>query len=444
MKKYSSYKSTGNERICNIPSHWNLILFKRIIDKIKDGTHGTYARVLEGHPLLSAKNVFNNGLKISQNESLISEESYLEITKNGFPKKGDLLITCVGTIGRTMVYDKEEPLAFQRSVSFLRLNNLKSIPSFYKYYVESSIYQTELLNLAKTSAQSGVYMGDILNSQTVLPPIEEQVQIANYLDQKTTQIDELIAKKEQLIQLLEEERIAIINQAVTKGLNPDAPMKDSGIDWLGEIPEHWKNNRIDWIAKLIRGNTGLKKDELLNEGEYVALQYGKTYKINEVNDTFNYYVNSEYFKENQIVNFGDTIFISTSETIEDLGHSCYYNRNDLGLIGGEQILLKPDSRFIFNKYLYYYSKKMGSILQRYAKGLKVFRFKIDDLKQVSIPLPPIQEQVKIVEHLDSEMMRIRSLKKLYKKEIELLKEYKTTLISEVVTGKIDVREEVLN
>ena len=91
--------------------------------------------------------------------------------------------------------------------------------------------------------------------------------------------------------------------------------KESDIEWLGEVPEHWKNYRIDSTASLVRGNTGLLKDELLANGEYVALQYGKTYKVDEVNNTFDFFVNSEYYKKGQIVNLGDTVLISTSENV---------------------------------------------------------------------------------------------------------------------------------
>lgn len=213
--------------------------------------------------------------------------------------------------------------------------------------------------------------------------------------------------------------------------------KDSEIDWIGEIPIHWKNHRVDWITTLIRGNTGLKKDELLEEGEYVALQYGKTYKVDEVNDAFKYFVGNEYYKKNQIVNLGDTIFISTSETIEDLGHSCFYNREDLGLIGGEQILLKPDSKFIFDKYLYYYSKKIGRELQRSAKGLKVLRFKIDDIKQISIPLPPIQEQIQIADYLEKKTTTIDKKIDLLKQKIAHYQTLRKSLIHETITKGLD-------
>ncbi|PZD79655.1 restriction endonuclease subunit S [Mesonia sp. K7] len=434
MKPYPNYKDSGIEWIGKVPKHWKV---RKLSYQFSVNTGFT--------PSTSNNEYYENGtndwITISDlNEKYVSESSTkltdLAVEGKEIIPKGSLLYSFKLSVGK-MAFAKKN---IYTNEAIFAIYPDKNINLNYYYYLLGSI----LIH----NSNKNIYGANILNqeliraSKLVVPKSEEQTQIANYLDHKTALIDKLIAKKEQLIQLLEEEKTAVINQAVTKGLDPTVKMKDSGIDWLGKIPEHWDNHRIDWIAKLIRGNTGLKKDELLNEGEYVALQYGKTYKVNEVNDTFNYYVNSEYYKQNQVVNYGDTIFISTSETIEDLGHSCYYNRKDLGLIGGEQILLKPDNRFIFNKYLFYYSKNIGKVLQKYAKGLKVLRFKIDDLKKISIPLPPIEEQKKIVNYIDYEMSRIRNLKKLYKKEIKLLREYKTTLISEVVTGKVDVREKV--
>ncbi len=213
--------------------------------------------------------------------------------------------------------------------------------------------------------------------------------------------------------------------------------KDSGVDWLGEVPSHWSYYRADDIGTLIRGNTGLKKDELLKKGEYVALQYGKTYKVDEVNDSFEYFVNSELYKKSQIVNRGDTIIISTSETIEDLGHSCFYNRSDLGLIGGEQILFKPNSKFIANKYFYYHSKRFCVELRKYATGLKVFRFNINDLKQILVAIPPLQEQQQIANYLDQQTKTIDKKIKLLETKIEHYQALKKSLINETVCRGLD-------
>ena len=218
---------------------------------------------------------------------------------------------------------------------------------------------------------------------------------------------------------------------------PYPKYKESGVEWLGEVPEHWEKYRIDWITTIIRGNTGFKKDELLNKGDFVALQYGKTYKVDEINDSFNFYVNSEFFKSNQVVHQGDTILVSTSETIEDLGHSCFYNRKELGLIGGEQILLKPYNKLLFGKYLYYYSRVFCNELRKYATGLKVFRFSTDDLKNIFVSSPPLEEQTTIANFLDRETAKIDMLIAKQERLIELLQEKRQALISHAVTKGLD-------
>ncbi len=218
--------------------------------------------------------------------------------------------------------------------------------------------------------------------------------------------------------------------------------KDSGIEWLGDIPEHWFEYRFDFIGNIIRGNTGFKKDELLKQGEFVALQYGKTYKVDEVDNQFHYYVNSEFYKKSQVVNNGDTILISTSETIEDLGHSCFYNRSDLGLIGGEQILVKPNAKLINEKYLYYYSKKFSSELQKYATGLKVFRFNIDDLKQIFIAVPEVEEQKAIAQYLDTKTQAIDKKVSLLQNKIDYYTELRVSIINDAVTKGLDKNVEL--
>lgn len=213
--------------------------------------------------------------------------------------------------------------------------------------------------------------------------------------------------------------------------------KPSNIDWLGEIPEEWEGYRINWINTIIRGNSSFKKDELLENGEYIALQYGKTYKVDEVNKIFNFYVNSEFYKPDQVVHHRNIILVSTSETIEDLGHTCFYNRKDLGLIGGEQILLKPKSKLIFEKYLYYYSKVFCKELRKYSTGLKVFRFNIDDLKKIYIPIPNKQTQITIANYLDKQTSLIDKKIELLKAKKRSYTELKQTLINEVVTKGLD-------
>lgn len=323
--------------------------------------------------------------------------------------------------------------------AYTAFKSKENINTQYVYYFFESLDDAKALKPYYKGLRKTVRPPEFLKIHVPFPPKVEQVAISQFLDTETARIDNLISKQEKLIELLEEQRKSIISHAVTKGLNPNAPMKDSGVEWLGKVPNDWNLSRLDAVSKIVRGNSAFSKMDLLESGKYVALQYGKTYKVNEINESFGSYVNQEFFKKSQITEFGDIILISTSETLEDLGHSCFYARHDVGLIGGEQFLLKPKNQN-FGKYIYYATKAFSSYLQRYATGLKVFRFNLDDLKKIYIPDISLVEQQKIAEFLDKETARIDISVLKQKSLIEKLKEYRASIISHAVTGKIDVRE----
>jgi type I restriction enzyme S subunit len=451
MKKYDSYKDSGIEWIGDIPNHWHVKRLKNI-GSLYSGLSGKSGSDFEKVPTENFK-PFINFTNIANNKYIVGDNfGFVKINENenqNKVKKNDLFFLMSSEnqedVGKSaLLLNDYDELYLNSFCKGFRLT-INSDARFINYLLTSSAL-SQLISLeGRGFTRINLRMEGVENLPIILPQsIEEQTNIANYLDNKTAKIDDLISKKKQFIQLLEEERVAVINQSVTKGLDPSVSMKDSGVEWLGEIPEHWESYRIDWVANIVRGNTGFRKDELLDSGEYVALQYGKTYKVDIVDDSFNFFVNSEFYKESQIVSKGDTILISTSETIEDLGHACYYINENKGLLGGEQILLKPNRSVLYEKYLYQYVRQFCRELQKYAKGLKVFRFSTHDLKQIFIAIPKIEEQIKIVDFLDLETIRIDSLTSKMEKEIELLKEYKTALISEVVTGKVDVRNEKNN
>lgn len=213
--------------------------------------------------------------------------------------------------------------------------------------------------------------------------------------------------------------------------------KNSDIEWLGEIPEHWGIRRLFGICRFIRGNSIFEKNDLLDKGKFVALQYGKTYKVEEVNEEFEFYVNEEFYKSSQIVSLGDVIFVSTSETIEDLGHSVFYNRKDIGLLGGEQILLNPNKKILDGKYLFYTSKVFGSQLNKFATGIKVFRFDIYDLKTVYTPLPPLSEQKAIADYLDKACARIDRIIAIKEEQLRKIDSQEKSKAFEILTKGIN-------
>ena len=444
FKQYPSYKNSGVEWLGDVPEHWESNRLKKyLIERNEKNspikTDNLLSVTMYQGVIPVSEKQGNGGNKPKEN---------LENYKISYPN--DIVLNSMNVIVGSVGLNKYTGLispAYYALYNRNKNNNIK----FFSYIFHNPFFQKGLFGLGNGIMYKESEDGKLNTirlkipmeklNQVVLPcpSISEQNQIVAFLDTETARIDNLVAKQEKLIELLEEQRKSIISHAVTKGLNPNAPMKDSGVEWLGEVPNDWNFSRLDAVSKIVRGNSAFSKMDLLESGKYVALQYGKTYKVNEINESFGSYVNQEFFKKSQITEFGDIILISTSETLEDLGHSCFYARHDVGLIGGEQFLLKPKNQN-FGKYIYYATKAFSSYLQRYATGLKVFRFNLDDLKKIYIPDISLVEQQKIAEFLDKETARIDISVLKQKSLIEKLKEYRASIISHAVTGKIDVRE----
>lgn len=437
-KAYPEYKASGSFWFDKIPSDWQVILLKRVVSAIKDGTHGTYPRVSEGVPFLSAKNVFGNGIYISESESQISLEHHNEIVQNGFPTKGDLLITCVGTVGRAFVYDRTRPLAFQRSVAFVRFDK-SAFPQYYKYYVESKPYQSQLKSLVKASAQGGVYMGDLVATESLLPPYIEQQTIANFLDHETAKIDTLITKQEKLIGLLKEKRQAVISHAVTKGLNPNAPMRDSGVKWLGEVPEHWKRKSLNYLIAHTVDNRGrtppvigqgipmVEVSQVAGNGYYTSNNYTKFI----TKESYKQFVRSDV-KENDILfvtvgaTFGKTCLVPASPDF-------FIAQNVVGFrcasdVNAKYLMLVLSSNI--------FKEAIGAT----NKSSTIDNVKVSDLVRTRMVVPPLEEQIEISNHILKMAEQFDALVLKAEDMIELSKERKTALISAAVTGKIDVRD----
>jgi len=207
-------KDSGVEWIGEIPEHWEIMKLKRVLSNFQDGSHESFSRVDSDFPLLSAKNVYENGIVFSEEDSTISEEDYKSIVSNGFPQKGDVTLCCVGTIGRCCIYDLDEPMAFQRSVTFLRVNDFV-FNQFLLYLLRSRISDAQYTMYAKTSAQSGIYMNTLVNFNIVVPDVDEQCEIVAFIEWKCSVIDSQLSKINRQIELLQELKQSIITEVVT-------------------------------------------------------------------------------------------------------------------------------------------------------------------------------------------------------------------------------------
>ena len=429
MKQYDNYKNSGVEWLGEIPEHWEALSNKFIFNLNKNlvGKKSSEYDLLS----LTLNGVIKRDMENPQGKFPAEFDTYQEV------KRGDFIFCLfdVEETPRTVGLSDFDGM-ITGAYTVMQVN--KNFDKSFLYYFYLNLDAGKRMKPLYTGLRNTISKDNFFSFKTFVPPIQEQTAIANFLDEKTTKIDQAIAIKQQQIALLQERRQILIHKAVTRGLNENVKLKDSGVEWIGEIPEHWEVKKLFGLCNFIRGNSTFSKDELLCNGDYVALQYGKTYKVDEINDDYSFYVNEEFYKETQIVKYDDTILISTSETIEDLGHSAYYKRNDIGLIGGEQILLNPNNKKINGHYLYFYSKLFSKELRKYATGIKVYRFNVNNLKTIYTAIPPLSEQKQIVEFIETATAKIATAISLKEQEIEKLKEYKMSLIDGVVTGKVRV------
>ncbi len=274
-----------------------------------------------------------------------------------------------------------------------------------------------------------------------IPPLPEQTAIANFLDDKTAKIDRAIAQKEKLITLLKERKQILIQEAVTKGLDKNVKMKNSGVEWIGEIPEHWEVKALRFIGSTQNGISA--GAEYFGEG-FPFVSYGDVYKNIELPVFVDGLAKStDGDRENYSVREGDVFFTRTSETIEEIGFSSTCLKTiDNATFAGFLIRFRPRPKFLeptFSKY--YFSSKLHRAF--FVKEMNlVIRASLSQelLKKLPVLLPPLHEQRLIASHIETQSAKIDRAIGLQEQQIEKLKVYKSVLIDSAVTGKIKITD----
>jgi len=268
------------------------------------------------------------------------------------------------------------------------------------------------------------------------PKIEEQNKIVEYLDNETHQIEKLTKKIEQKIELLKEQRTSLINEVVTRGLNPDVEMKESGIEWIGEIPSHWEFLRLNNLGRFSKGK-GITKDNI-KEGGNRCIRCGEIYTTYELRfNRTKSFIDDETSDESVLGSKGVLLFTGDGESLEEIGKCVVYEGNEELYVGGGINIFTPKQDKVIPIYLSYVMNSESVIYQksRQGRGEIVVHIYSKQLKEIRLGLPPILEQNKIVEYLDEQTKKIDKTILIEEKKIKLLNEYKQSLISEVVTGK---------
>jgi type I restriction enzyme S subunit len=449
MKKYDNYKDSGIEWIGDVPNHWELKKIKHL-GKILSGYSFKSDDFIdkEGCRVMKISNI--QTMKLDWKDESFLPHSFYEKYSNFQVKKGDLVFALTRPIIssgiKASIIDIEDEILLNQRNAVLKPNEFLNVNWIY-YLVFNPLFINHFESLIdNTGQQPNISSTDISNISIFLPPLLEQTAIANYLDHKTSQIDHLIAKKVQFIKLLEEERVAVINQAVTKGLDPNVPMKDSGVEWLGEIPEHWEVTVLKYILKTTKGFAF--KSELFTDNGLPIVK-ASDIKNKSVRLETTHYINEDISNEFTSVKLstGD-ILISTVGSSTDVINSAVgqigkvpkeldgalLNQNTVRLEVLNNNKIKKDYLFFIIQNDHYRSH-----LNLHAHGTaNQASLKLVDLLSYKVALPSLIEQNEIIDYVENNIFRIQTIIDKSNQEIELLKEYKTALISEVVTGKVDV------
>ena len=430
-QQYTEYKNSGVEWLEEVPQHWALVPCRAVVDHIVEKNSNN---ALDNYLSLMA----NIGVIRYEDKGDIGNKKPDDLSKCKIVRRGQLVINsmnyAIGSYGMS-------PYDGICSPVYIVLQTKKDIflERFALRIFENTPFQKYLATFGNgiLEHRAAINWEDIKNKYVPLPTLDEQKNILDFLDHETSKIDSLIEKQQQLIELLKEKRQAVISHAVTKGLNPDVAMKDSGVEWLGEVPEHWGATKIKYVAELTP-----KKSELSNSDSRLCtfipmekLKLGSLVKDEEkqISEVIGGYT---YFKD------GDLLLAKVTPCFENKNMVVANDlKNGIGFGSSEIYVLRTNSK-VNTQFLYYRLQEdqfieLATGAMTGAGGLK--RVPSEFLNNFEFALPPLSEQITIKEYLDQYLIKNECLMNKAQSAIQLMKERRTALISAAVTGKIDVR-----
>jgi type I restriction enzyme S subunit len=441
--RYPSYKDSGVEWLGEVPGHWKIDRLKRSTVSAKNGIWGDEAQQNEYDiPCVRVADFDRQGLRVELIEPTIRNVATSERVGRVL-NKGDLLLEKSGggegqPVGCVVLYDDHRPAVCSNFVA--RVETAPGMDSSYWRYVHAAAYAVRLntRSIKQTSGIQNLDASQYLDERAGFPPLPEQTQIAAFLDRETAKIDTLVAEQRRLMDLLKEKRQAVISDAVTRGLNPDAPMKPSGIEWLGDVPEHWDCGGLTkFIGPIVdyRGRTPIKQDD----GVFlVTARNIKNGKIDyEASEEYVDPDSAESLLERGRPEVGDLLFTMEAP----LGQVALIDRTDIAL--AQRIVKfrgKPNVMSSSFLLLWLMSEYCQARLLTLATGSTALGIKSSKLGMIDCLVPPMSEQLEISAFIDSETVKMDRLVCEAQRAIDLLQERRTALISAAVTGQIDVRE----
>jgi type I restriction enzyme S subunit len=440
--RYPAYKDSGVEWLGEVPEHWSVERFKLSVESCVNGVWGEEPGNGENDVTCIRVADFDR-LKLvaaEPNEPTIRSVSARDIEQRSLCNE-DLLIEKSGggekqPVGAVVLYTGSTPSVCSNFVALMRLAQSMN-PSFWRYAHHAAYsLKVNTKSIKQTSGIQNLDQQQYLDEKAPFPPGEEQITIATFLDRETAKIDALIAEQQRLIELLQEKRQAVISHAVTKGLNPDAPMKDSGVEWLGEVPEHWEVRKLSQLCDGIGSGTTPKSD-VPEFYEEEGLPWIVTGDLKDcLLETCSNHITVKAMAEHsalKLYDIGSVVVAMYGATIGKaaiLGMRATVNQACCVLPPGDQVLGGFLLLFVLAARVHLISLATGggqpNINQEVVRSLR-------------IPLPPVADQQEIIQRVGASLETLDSVASFAALQVEILQERRSALISAAVTGQIDVR-----
>lgn len=441
MESYARFKNSGIDWIGEIPEGWEINRNKHLNSLFgRIGWQGLSSDeyIDEGPKLITGVNFSKGRIDwdscVSISEKRWSEAEQIQI------KEDDLLITKDGTVGKVaMATNCPEKASLNSGVLLIRPTTNKASKRYLFWMLQSNVFWGWFSNTnAGNSTIIHLYQSSFADMPLLLPSIEEQETIAAFLDTKTKEIDLAVEAAERSIVLLHEYRQSIITEAVTHGLDPNAPMKTSGIEWVELIPDSWQVSSVRGVTSLItNGYVGPTRDLFHDSGvRYIQSLHIVDGKLNF--DKHPYYVSEKWSErhERSVLKEGDVLVVQTGA----IGNCAYVDKEYEGCNCHALIILRPNENEMVGKYLYYYlAGHVGREKMLITRtGTTHPHLNSTKIQFVQVVMPPICEQNEIAAYLDTKTAEIDNLIASKTRQVELLREYRKSIISEAVTGKFKV------
>jgi type I restriction enzyme S subunit len=440
LPRYPKYKDSGVEWLGKVPEHWPIsrLGFESWV-RARLGWKGLKADEYadDGFIFLSTPNIKETGIDF-ENVNYITEDRYEESPEIRL-RVGDVVLAKDGSTLGTVNVVRFLPRPATVNSSIAVITPQSSLDGVFLYYLfQSSFMKATIQRIKGGMGVPHLFQADLTKFYMPAPPVYEQMQIATFLDQETVKIDALVEEQRRLIELLKEKRQAVISHAVTKGLNPDVPMKDSGIEWLGKVPKHWRVKRLKQIIEVGSSisygivQPGEPQDEGVPFIQTTNISSGN-FLIDSLQKTTTEIANS--YPRSRLcggeVVLGIRASIGAAFVVPDYLRDANLSRGVARIACGSQVsstylvwILRSDSTLN-----YWQLSKQGSTFNEVS---------IETVRELAFAVPPDEEQSEITAFLDGELAKLNELTAKATYAIDLLQERRTALISAAVTGKVDV------